>query len=149
MSDDLEPAAVDQKPIMPISHERILVIMACLGLIGTIAGFAFVTRSFGFGVLIGSVLAFVNYYWLKISLRKIFDTAAAEGEKPRLLALRYFTRYLVLGCVIAIFYVTEAVSIVGLILGMAAFGFAVVIEGFIRIFAGIMSEPPANADGSN
>ena len=144
MSDDLEPVAVeDQKPIMPISHERILVIMAGMGVLGTISGFAFVSVKFGLGVLIGSILAFVNYYWLKISLKKVFDNAAASGEKPRLLALRYFTRYLILGGIIAIFYATEAVSIVALILGMAGFGFAVVVEGFIRIFAGIRSEPPA------
>ena len=142
MSDDLQPVE-DQQTIMPISHQRILVIMAVLGVLGSIAGFAFVSSSFGFGVLIGSFLAFVNYYWLKVSLKKVFDNAASEGEKPRLLALRYFTRYLVLGCIIAIFYATEAVSIVGLILGMAGFGFAVVVEGFIRIFAGIWSEPPA------
>lgn len=138
MSDDLQPVE-DQQSIMPISHQRILVIMAVLGVLGGIAGFAFVSSSVGFGVLIGSFLAFVNYYWLKVSLKKVFDNAAADGEKPRLLALRYFTRYLVLGCIIAIFYATEAVSIVGLILGMAGFGFAVVVEGFIRIFSSVFS----------
>ncbi len=140
MSDDTEPA--ESQNIMPLSHPRILVIMALLGLLGSIAGFAFVSATFGFGVLIGSILAFINYYWLKGSLKKIFDDAA-EGEKPKLLALRYFTRYLVLGAIIAVIYATGAVSIVGVILGMAGFGFAVVVDGFIRIFSGIMSEPPA------
>ncbi|MDQ3220225.1 MAG: ATP synthase subunit I [Acidobacteriota bacterium] len=140
MSDDTEPA--ESQNIMPLSHRRILVIMALLGLLGSIAGFAFVSATFGFGVLIGSILAFINYYWLKGSLKRIFDDAA-EGEKPKLLALRYFTRYLVLGAIIAVIYATGAVSIVGVILGMAGFGFAVVVDGFIRIFSGIMSEPPA------
>ncbi|MGI8409934.1 MAG: ATP synthase subunit I [Pyrinomonadaceae bacterium] len=140
MSDDTEPA--ESQNIMPLSHPRILVIMALLGLLGSIAGFAFVSATFGFGVLIGSILAFINYYWLKGSLKRIFDDAA-EGEKPKLLALRYFTRYLVLGAIIAVIYATGAVSIVGVILGMAGFGFAVVVDGFIRIFSGIMSEPPA------
>ncbi|MEJ7847357.1 MAG: ATP synthase subunit I [Pyrinomonadaceae bacterium] len=141
MSDDLEPVAVDEaQPIMPISHGRILVIMAVLSVLGSIAGFAFVSLKFGAGAMIGGILAFVNYYWLKVSLKKVFDNAAANGERPRLLALRYFTRYLMLGGIIAIFYVTEAVSIVGLILGVAGFGFAVVIEGFIRIFTGVFSD---------
>ncbi|MBC7899922.1 MAG: ATP synthase subunit I [Saprospiraceae bacterium] len=140
MSDDLEPVVAEQQqPIMPISHGRILVIMAVLAVLGSIAGFVFVSAKFGIGVLIGGILAFVNYYWLKVSLKKVFDNAAANGEKPRLLALKYFTRYLVLGCIIAIFYATDAVSIVGLILGMAGFGFAVVIEGFFRIFTGVFS----------
>ena len=137
MSGDLEP--VEPQNIMPISHRRILVIMAVLSLLGSIAGFVFGSAGFGFGVLIGSVLAFVNYYWLKVSLKRIFDDVA-EGEKPKLLALRYFTRYLVLGAIIAVVYATEAVSIVGVILGMAGFGFAVLVDGFIRIFSGVFSD---------
>lgn len=141
MTDNSEPAveAEQQPTIMPLSHRRILVIMAVLGLLGSIAGFAFVSAIFGFGVLIGSVLAFVNYYWLKVSLKRIFDNAP-EGEKPKLLALRYFTRYLVLGAIIAVVYASEAVSIVGVILGMAGFGFAVVVDGFIRMFSGVFSD---------
>ena len=139
MSDDLEPLTTDDKPIMPISHTRILAIMAGLGLIGTIAGFVFVSAKFGAGVLAGSVLAFVNYYWLKVSLRKVFDGAAAEGEKPRLSALRYFMRYAILACVVAALYATGAVEVMALILGMAGFGFAVVIEGFLRIFSSVFS----------
>jgi len=137
MSDNLQP--VNPQTILPISHQRILVIMAVLGLFGSIAGFAFVSANFGLGVLIGSIFAFVNYYWLKASLKTIFDRIG-EGEKPKLFALRYFTRYLGLGVVIAVIYTTEAVSIVAFILGMASFGFAVVFDGFIRIFIGVFSE---------
>lgn len=143
MSDDFEPVTIDSKPLMPISHTRILAIMAVLSLLGTISGFAFVSAKFGLGVLAGSILAFVNYYWLKVSLKKVFDGAAAEGEKPRLSALRYFMRYAILAGVVAALYATGAVEIMALILGMAGFGFAVVIEGFIRIFAGSKSEPSA------
>ena len=143
MSDDLEPVTTDSKSIMPISHTRILAIMAVLSLMGTISGFAFVSAKFGLGVLAGSILAFVNYYWLKVSLRKVFDGAAEAGEKPRLNALRYFMRYAILACVVAALYATGAVDVMALILGMAGFGFAVVIEGFLRIFTGIGSAPPA------
>lgn len=143
MSDDFEPVTIDSKRIMPISHSRILVIMGVLSLLGTISGFAFVSAKFGLGVLAGSILAFVNYYWLKVSLKKVFDGAAEAGEKPRLSALRYFMRYAILACVVAVLYATGAVDIMALILGMAGFGFAVVIEGFLRIFTGVGTEPPA------
>jgi hypothetical protein len=75
-------------------------------------------------------------------LRKIFG-AAESGEKPKMLAGKYFLRYIVLAIVVAIIYITGIVPIVALILGLAAFGFAVVVEGFIRIFATLGSEPPA------
>lgn len=140
MSDEIEPVVPVEQAIVPLSHRRILVIMAVIGLAGSVAGAALVSIDFGAGVFIGSVLAFVNYYWLKVSLKKIFDQAAETGERPRLLALKYFARYLVLGSAVAILYATGAVSVVGVILGMGGFGFAVVIEGILRIFSGPVSE---------
>jgi hypothetical protein len=52
---------------------------------------------------------------------------------------KYFLRYLVLGLVIAVVYIAGWVPIASLILGMAAFAFATVVEGFIRIFSSIFS----------
>lgn len=139
MSDEIEPVVPVEQAIVPLSHRRILAIMMVLGLAGSIAGAMFVSVSFGTGILIGSVLAFINYYWLKISLKRIFDLAAETGERPRLLGLKYFARYIVLGAIVAVLYITETVSIVGVILGMGGFGFAVVIEGILRIFSGSKS----------
>lgn len=140
MSDEIEPVVPVEQAIVPLSHRRILVIMAVIGLAGSIVGSALVTVSFGAGVFIGSVLAFINYFWLKGSLKKIFALAVETGERPRLLALKYFARYIVLGAVVAIIYATGVVSIVGVILGMGVFGFAVVIEGILRIFSNPVSE---------
>jgi uncharacterized membrane protein YfcA len=140
MSDEIEPVVPVEQAIVPLSHRRILVIMAVIGLAGSVLGSALISVSFGAGVFIGVVLAFANYYWLKVSLKKIFDLAAETGEKPRLLALKYFARYLVLGAIVAILYATAVVSIVGVILGMGSFGFAVVIEGMLRIFSNPVSE---------
>jgi len=142
MSDDIEPTAEAAEIIRPPSHERILWIMAILGVAGGVAGVAFGSFDFGLGILIGTALAFLNYYWLRSSLRKIFS-AAATGERPRMLAGKYFLRYIVMAAVVAVIYITGVLPIVSLILGLAAFGFAVVLEGFIRIFSTIRSEPPA------
>jgi len=133
MGEDIEPTAEAAEIIRPPSHERILWLMAALGVAGGIAGFALISLGFGIGILIGTALAFVNYYWLKSSLRKIFG-AAESGEKPRMLAGKYFVRYIVLAIVVAMIYITGVLPIVAVILGLAAFGFAVVVEGLIRIF---------------
>jgi ATP synthase I chain len=140
MSDDLEPVVTGEQAIVPLSHRRILVIMAVIGLAGSLGSAIFVSVSFGAGLFIGSVLAFINYYWLKVSLKKIFDLAAETGERPRLLALKYFARYIVLGSIVALLYATGVVSAVGVILGMGGFGFAVVVEGILRIFSNPVSE---------
>ena len=136
MHDATEPLIIPDQDVMPPSHTRILVIMAVLGLLGGIAGMIFGTVGFGFGIIFGTVLAFGNYFWLKASLKRVFAEAAA-GEKPKVSALRYLTRYLVLGIVIAVIFVSNILPIVPVILGLAAFGFATVVEGFIRIFTGL------------
>ena len=119
--------------VMPPTHNRILVIMAVLGLFGAIAGAALHSISFGIGIIVGVLLAFANYYWLRYSLRKVFADAA-EGEKPKISAIRYILRYLTLAVVIAIIFALGILPIVAVILGMAGFGFAVVVDGIIRIF---------------
>jgi hypothetical protein len=134
MGEDFEPSAEQSDNIRLVSHERILLIMAALGILGGIAGFAFGSLRFGLGILVGTGLAFVNYYWLKSSLRKIFS-AAESGERPRMLAGKYFLRYVVLAIVVAVIYAADLLPIVALILGLGAFGFAVVVEGMIRIFS--------------
>jgi hypothetical protein len=140
MGDDLEPVMQDEGVTRPApQHNRILVLMAALGLAGGVAGAIFVSAGFGIGVFFGTALSLVNYYWLKRSLKKIF-AAAAEGERPRMLAAGYFLRYLVLGLIVAVIHFSGALPITAVVLGMASFGFAVVLEGFIRIFAGIFSE---------
>ncbi len=126
--------------VMPPTHNRILVIMAVLGLLGAIAGAVFHSIGFGVGILVGIVLAFANYYWLRYSLRKVFSDAA-EGEKPKISAIRYILRYLTLGVVVAIIFAIGILPIVPVILGMAGFGFAVVVDGIIRIFSGAEARP--------
>ena len=59
-------------------NERILVILAILSVGGSIAGAMAVNARFGLAVLVGCVFAFVNYFWMRRSLAKIFSTAAAE-----------------------------------------------------------------------
>jgi hypothetical protein len=133
VSDEPEPAGESQQLTTPLRHGRILVILAVLGVIGTIAGAVLHSARFGVGVLAGSGLAFANYYWLKRSLKTIFATAA-DGQRPRMLAGNYFLRYIILGAIVAIIYAGDLLPIVPVILGMAGFGFAVVVEAFIRVF---------------
>lgn len=140
MSEDFEPTDLGET-VGPASHQRILWIMAALGIGGAIAGSIFGSVKFGLGLLLGTGLAFANYYWLKSSLRNIFS-AAEKGERPRMLAGKYFLRYLVLAAVVAIVYATDLLPVVPVIIGLGAFGFAVVADGLIRIFQGGQSEPP-------
>lgn len=133
MSEDFEPIAVEQENFVPMTHRRILIVMAAVTILDGFLGLIFASWRFGFGVLIGGILAFVNYYWLKLSLKKIFEQAAT-GEKPLFLGLRYAFRYFVLAAALVIVFLTKTIPVVAVIAGLASFALAIVIEGFIRIF---------------
>jgi len=47
----------------------------------------------------------------------------------------------VLGLIVAVIYIAGTVPIIALILGFAGFGFAVVIDGMIRIISTAWAEP--------
>jgi hypothetical protein len=134
MHDEPEPLNNPPANVMPESHRRILVIMAVMGAGGAVVAGIVASWLHGVGLLIGLAIAFANYFWLKYSLRKIFENTP-EGEKPRISAIRYMGRYLALGAVIAIIYVSAVIPIIPVILGIAGFGFAVVADGLIRIFS--------------
>lgn len=133
MSVDFDPADPDQPLTTEARNERILVILAVLSIGGSIAGAALAGARFGLGVLIGCVLAFVNYFWMRRSLRAIFSTAA-EGQKPSFIGAGYFIRYLVLGGIVAFFHVFGILPIGAILIGMAGFGFAILFEAALRGF---------------
>jgi hypothetical protein len=134
MSEDSEQIT-DEQPgaVQTLSHRRILTLMAFAALLGSVAGFIFVSAAFGFGVLIGGVLSLVNYYWLKRSLKTVFDAALA-GEERQSLAGKYFLRYVAFGAVLTVVYLTKTVPVVAVLLGLASFALAIIFEAIIRLF---------------
>ncbi len=122
-----------------LKQTRILVFMAVVTLLGSVLAFGFLTRRFGLGVLIGGILSFLNYYWLKFSLKMVFQ-GAIEGVKPKLFGAQYIIRYLVFGLVIALIYITDILPIAAVILGLCSFAFAVVLEGIFRIAFSVKGE---------
>ncbi len=137
MSDQPE-REVSQEAVPPVTNSRILIILALLGIAGTLFCSFYFSIRFGVGVFFGTVVAFANYYWLQHTLQSIFSTVA-DGEKPRFSLLKFLGRYLALGVLIAIVYITKAVPIEAFIFGAASIAFAVMIEGFVRIFTSVFS----------
>jgi hypothetical protein len=135
MSEISEPVATVENGDAPqLTHRRILWIMAMVLIVGVAVSLIYARRDFTLGLMIGGALAFLNYYWLKLSLKNIFGAMAASGEKPRFLAMRYFLRYATLGIVVGLVYITNIASLLAVLLGLASIALAVVVEGLIRIF---------------
>ena len=136
MGENSEPLTLADEPaaIQQISNRRLLIGMAAIVIAGSAVGALFASPGFGLGVLLGGVMAFVNYAWLRRSIRSVFVEAAESGTSGSL-AVKYILRYLLIGFVLTVIYVSDAVPVLAVILGMASFAFAVVLEGFIRIFS--------------
>ena len=135
MSDDLDPADTEQQLTTEPRNDRILVILGVIGVIGTFVGMFAVSVRFGIAIFTGVSIAFGNYFWMRRSLKAIFSKAE-EGLKPKFIGAGYFLRYLVFGALIAVIYAADLLPISGILIGAAGFGFAVMIEAFIRIFSG-------------
>ena len=134
MSEEADNSATGQETPTPISNQRILWLMAAVVILGTIAGLIFVSGLFGLGFFIGGILSFVNYYWLKHSLKKMF-VETSEGEyKPHYSAFRYLTRYLTLAIILLAVFLMETRLIAPVIFGLASFAFAILFEAAIRLF---------------
>ena len=133
MSVDFDPADPDQPLKTEARNERILVILAVLSVGGSIAGAALLGARFGLGVLVGCVLAFVNYFWMRRSLRAIFSNKT-EGQRPSFVGAGYFIRYVVLGGIVAFFHVFGILPIAAVLVGMAGFGIAILFEAAFRGF---------------
>ncbi|MEO6051644.1 MAG: ATP synthase subunit I [Pyrinomonadaceae bacterium] len=131
MSDDLDPLT-NESTATPISHRGILMVMAIVIIAAAIAGFVFDGKAFGLGVLFGGVLSFANYFWLERSTRAIFSQTALATTG--ILAAKYILRYAAIGLILLLVYKTDAFPIAAVILGLASFAFAVVIQGLKNIF---------------
>ena len=133
MSETTDNHVAETEPATPISNRRILWVMAIVNVLGSLACFIFVSRLFGLGVFIGGILAFINYYWLKHSLKKMFIETEEGEHKPRYTAVRYILRYFTLGAILLLIFLTHTVPIESVILGLASLAFAIIVEAFIRI----------------
>lgn len=133
MSDNFKSTTDEESTVVPISHSRILWIMAIVLIVAVTVSLIFAEWSVTIGLFFGGILSFINYYWLKFALRSVFENAA-EGEKPRFLIGKYFLRYFAVGAVIFLVSLTKLISVVALVCGLLVFAAAVVIESFILIF---------------
>lgn len=136
MDEELDTLTEGGPPPHEITQRRLLLWMTAFVMVAAVAGFAFGPARFGWGILIGGILAFANFFWLDRSTRAIFDNAYS-GVMPSLLAVRYILRYVALGAALWLIYATEIVPVVAVIVGLSAFALAVVADGIYGIFNSI------------
>jgi len=117
---------------------RILIIMTVLLIASIIVSLFLAEWHVTTGLMIGGLLSFANFYWLKASLGRMLGQAAAgSGEPMSLWLLRYNLRFFSLILVIIGVYLTGIVSLAALFGGLLSLAIAVTIEGFIQLFLAV------------
>jgi hypothetical protein len=94
----------------------------------TSGSFAFSSRKFAFGVLIGGALAIANFYLMKRSLQRALDPQR-KGKTRFLYLLKYYLRFAVLGIVIALLLIRGWVSPFGILLGLSIIVIGIALVG--------------------
>ena len=94
----------------------------------TSSGFVFFSRDFGFGVLVGGVLAIANFYLMKRSLFRALDPQR-KGKTRFFYLLKYFLRLAALGLIIAWLLIKGWVSPFGMLLGLSIIVIGIALAG--------------------
>jgi hypothetical protein len=130
MDEDTDPIVGG---VSVITNRGILIMMAAVAAISTVAGFAIGGAKFGIGVIFGVGLAFINYLWLERSTRAMMGGDTSMATTP-ILAMKYFLRYIAVLAMLVLIFWTNVLPVTAVILGLSAFALAVVAHGIKSIF---------------
>ncbi|MDQ4120817.1 MAG: ATP synthase subunit I [Acidobacteriota bacterium] len=90
------------------------------------------------GLILGGALSFLNYFWLKSSLRSLFDKVAVRGG-GKFSASFYIIRYAVIAVVILAAAQLRLASVAAMLVGLLSFAFAILLEAVIQLYLAIVN----------
>lgn len=115
-----------------ILKERI-VLNTLAALIITIIISSLIDIKFTRGVLIGGILALINYYWLDASWRNILEIVSSNATRPAIPIGRYILRYLTIGTIVYLMHFYDVASILGILIGLCMIAAGILIEAFFLL----------------
>ena len=112
-----------------------------LGWAGALAAGLLKSHRAGYGVAIGTVLAWVNYRWLDQGLSSfvrgsVVQTGLPKPQVPLSTYLKFGGRYALIGLALYGIVSFLAIPALWLIVGLLALGLAVTVEGLYEVLSG-------------
>jgi ATP synthase I chain len=100
----------------------------------------------GAGLAIGTLLAWLNYRWLKVGVDALVAAAteadgASNTRVPAGTYVKFAGRYLLIGLAVYASVSLLKIPVLGLIYGLLALGAAALIEGIYEVISGWNSVP--------
>ena len=121
------------------AERRIGRLTLILGSVASAALLILISPRAGFGVAVGTVLAWINYRWLEQATGVMVSVStasrcAAPVRVPMGVYLRFAGRYIFIGLVVYTMVVCFALPILSLVGGLLALGAAAMAEGLYEVF---------------
>jgi hypothetical protein len=136
---------VTVQPTNEIVHarfsRRVQWLTLILGWAGALAAGLLKSHRAGYGVAIGTVLAWVNYRWLDQGLSSfvrgsVAQTGLPKPQVPLSTYLKFGGRYALIGLALYGIVSFLAIPALWLIVGLLALGLAVTVEGLYEVLSG-------------
>jgi small-conductance mechanosensitive channel len=120
------------------SEFRISFLTLVLGFVGALPSAYFRGWRWGLGILIGAVLAWINFRWLKQGLNALTDAATAQADQPqaRVPILTYFKatfRYGLIALSVYVIFKSLNVPVLSMIFGLCALGAATLAVSVLEL----------------
>jgi hypothetical protein len=115
---------------------RILRSMVAASVLAIVGSLPFVTWRTSVSLLLGGLLALVNYHWLSNSSAAALSVVA-HGVKPRIRITQYVLRYAGIAATIYFAYKLGVVAIPATLVGLSTFVAALFVEAFREAYLGI------------
>jgi hypothetical protein len=119
-------------------QRRIAMLTLGIGAVAAVIVAVAVTWRWGAGILIGAVLAWINFLWLEQGLSAISKLAQAQHGAPKpyispWVWIKVFSRYGLIGILLYTAWVLAHIPVVSMLAGLCALGAAVMAEGIYEV----------------
>ena len=134
----MEPRVAEVSP-RAITERRIAWLTLLIGFAAGGAVVALRDRSWGTGLAIGGILAWLNFRWLRQGLDALVaaSTAQAGAEQPRVPVGTYFRaifRYALIAFIVYVIFKFLRVPLVSMVVGLCALGAATIAVSVYEIW---------------
>jgi hypothetical protein len=131
-------ADVPHRDLAGQTERRISYLTLVVGAAGAILAAFFSPPRYAIGILLGGVLAWLNFRWLRRGMDAVADAASdPTGPRPQqaqiAAALRVALRYALLGLAIYVIFKVFSVPMLSMVIGLFALGVAATAAGLYEI----------------
>lgn len=121
-----------------LSEGRLLVTMTGILILLVAASLFLWNFDVTIGLILGGALSYLNYFWLKKSLKSLFERVSV-GKGGKFSASFYIFRYAIIGVVIFVAAQLHLASVAAMLVGLLSFAFAILLEAIIQLYLAIVN----------